>query len=386
MYEILTCNKISATGLANFNAELFNISDDAKNPDAIIVRSAALHDMEFAPNTIAIARAGAGVNNIPIDRCTEQGICVFNTPGANANAVKELVICALFLTSRKIVEGSIWCNTLGEDDGISKTIEKGKSNFAGCEILGKTLGVYGLGAIGIKVANAAAALGMKVIGYDPFASDATRAALCDDVVIVSELDEIFTASDYITVHAPLTPDTKGIINKANLAKGKDGIKILNFARGELVDEADMKEMLESGKVSAYATDFPTKGLIGTKGLVPVPHLGASSEEAEENCAVMAVNQLSDYIQNGNIKNSVNLPALSMEKAGKTRVAVIGKGFCKNCVSKKLSAVGLEVAAAADATAKKTEIVYVLADVNGDVTDEAIEMIKELEGVIAVRII
>lgn len=386
MYEILTCNKISASGLSNFDSALFNISDNCAQPDAIIVRSAALHDMEFASNTIAIARAGAGVNNIPIDRCTEKGICVFNTPGANANAVKELVICALFLTSRKIVEGSVWCNTLGEDEGIAKTIEKGKSNYAGCEILGKTLGVYGLGAIGIKVANAAAALGMKVIGYDPFATDATKAALAEGVSVVDNPAAIFAQSDYITLHAPLTPDTKGIISKANLADAKDGIKVLNFARGELVAEDDMIEMLESGKVSAYATDFPTQKMIGTKGLVAIPHLGASSAEAEENCAVMAVNQLSDYILSGNVKNSVNLPALSMEKAGKTRVAVIGKGFCKNCVGKKLAAAGIDVVASADATSKKTEIVYVLADVNADVTDAAIESIKELEGVIAIRII
>lgn len=386
MFEILTCNKISATGLAHFDKALFNISDNCENPDAIIVRSAALHEMEFAQNTIAIARAGAGVNNIPVDRCTEKGICVFNTPGANANAVKELVICALFLTSRKIVEGSIWCNTLGNDEGISKTVEKGKSNFAGCEILGKTLGVYGLGAIGIKVANAAAALGMKVIGYDPFASDATRAALCEDVAIVDDLNKIFTESDYITVHAPLTPDTKGIISKANLANAKDGIKVLNFARGELVAEDDMIEMLESGKVSAYATDFPTMKQIGVKGVVAIPHLGASSEEAEENCAVMAVNQLSDYIVNGNIRNSVNLPALSLEKTGKTRVAVIGKDFCKKCVSAKLEEAGLTVTGAADATSKKNGVVYVLADVDGDVTDETIEKVKELEGVIAIRII
>ena len=386
MYEILTCNKISPKGLAKLDKALFTVSDNAEKPDAIIVRSAALHDMEFADNTIAIARAGAGVNNIPVERCTEKGICVFNTPGANANAVKELVICALFLTSRKIVEGSAWCSTLGEDENISKTVEKGKSSFGGCEILGKTLGVYGLGAIGIKVANAAAALGMKVIGYDPFANDKTRAALLDEIEIVADLNKIFTESDYITVHAPLTPDTKGIVNCETLKNAKDGVKVLNFARGELVAEDDIIAMLESGKVSAYATDFPTMKQIGVKGVVPIPHLGASSEEAEENCAIMASEQLADYIVNGNIKNSVNLPALSLEKQGDARVAVIGKGIDKEQVSAKLAEASLTVAACADATAKKTGVSYVLADVKGEVAGNAIEKVKELDGVIAIRII
>lgn len=383
MFNILTLNKISKSGLANFPDE-FACSDAFETPDAIIVRSAAMHDMEFASNLLAIARAGAGVNNVPVDRCTENGICVFNTPGANANAVKELVICALFLASRKIVKGAEWCKTLKGDENVSKTVEKGKSAFAGPEILGKTLGVIGLGAIGIKVANAAAALGMKVIGYDPFLTDNTKAALAEGIVTTSELKDIFPTADYITLHAPLNDATRGVINADSLAECKDGIRILNFARGELVNDADIVEALNSGKCAAYATDFPTDAQLDTEGVIAIPHLGASTPEAEENCAVMAVCQLADYLKNGNIKNSVNLPALTLERSGKVRLAVIAKDNIEEKIAASLKDAGIAVNK--NAGAERKGVFYYLFDTDNEMTDNAIEAIKSIEEVVLLRIL
>lgn len=385
MYNILTLNKISASGLANFPKDSFACSMDADKPDAVIVRSASMHEMDFADNLLAIARAGAGVNNIPVDKCTERGICVFNTPGANANAVKELVICALFLSSRKIFEGATWCSSLkGSGDGVSKLVEKGKSNFAGPEIAGKTLGVIGLGAIGIKVANAADALGMNVIGYDPFISDSTVAALNTDITVTANLDDIFCDADYVTVHAPLTDSTRGIIGGENLKKAKDGVRILNFARAELVANADILEALSSGKCAAYATDFPTDEQLGTAGVIAIPHLGASTPEAEENCAVMAVRQLTDYLENGNIKNSVNFPAVALKKGGKVRITAVTNGDAAQTVKQALAEAGISVLA--EKSAVKKNIGYCIFDTDNDITDAAIEMLKGLGDVIAVRII
>ncbi len=385
MFNILTLNKISASGLANFDAEKFCCADSFDAPDAIIVRSAAMHDMEFSSNLLAVARAGAGVNNIPIDRCTENGICVFNTPGANANAVKELVICSLFLASRKIVAGSKWCDTLkGNGDGVSKLVEKGKGNFVGPEIFGKTLGVAGLGAIGIKVANAAKALGMTVIGYDPFISDAAKAALDPEITVTAELDDIFASADYITLHAPLNDSTRGMIGKENLAKCKDGIRVLNFSRGELVDNKDIIEALASGKCAAYVTDFPTDEQLGTDGVIAIPHLGASTPEAEENCAVMAVCQLSDYLLNGNIKNSVNFPAVALEKSAKLRITAVTNGDIAESIEKALSEQGIKVVAKASAVKKPTG--YAIFHTEDEITDEAIETLKAVDGVCAIRII
>lgn len=385
MYQILTLNKISKSGLANFNAAFFACADNFENPDAVIVRSAAMHEMAFGDNLLAIARAGAGVNNIPIDRCTENGICVFNTPGANANAVKELVICALFLASRKIVAGSAWCNTLkGEGANVGKAVEKGKSNFAGPEILGKTLGVFGLGAIGIKVANAAKALGMEVIGYDPFINENTKAALAEGIALTDNTDDIFVKSDYITLHAPLNDATRGIVCAANLAKAKDGVRVLNFARGELVDNADILAALASGKCAAYATDFPTDDQLQTDGVIAIPHLGASTPEAEENCAVMAVCQLSDYLLNGNVKNSVNFPALSAERAGKVRISVVTTGDCADEIGRALVSAGVSVKRCANAVRK--DVGYCLFDTDDEVNDEIIESLKQIEAVKAIRII
>lgn len=385
MYNILTLNKISKSGLSHFDADCFACSDSIENPDAVIVRSAAMHEMAFGDNLLAIARAGAGVNNIPIDRCTESGICVFNTPGANANAVKELVICALFLASRKIVAGAEWCKTLkGEGANVGKAVEKGKSSFAGPEILGKTLGVFGLGAIGVKVANAARALDMDVIGYDPFINDTIRASLADGIVVTDNTDDIFEKSDYITLHAPLNDATRGIVGGENLAKAKDGVRVLNFARGELVDNNDILAALASGKCAAYATDFPTDDQLGVDGVIAIPHLGASTPEAEENCAVMAVCQLSDYLLNGNIKNSVNFPALSLDRQGKARITAVTCDDLSSALADAMSNAGVHVTAKAGAVRKG--IGYCVFDTDDDITDETVEALKQIEGVKAIRII
>lgn len=384
MYSILTLNKISPKGLSRLSEEKFTCSDSAENPDAVIVRSASMHDTEFASNLLAIARAGAGVNNIPVDKCTENGICVFNTPGANANAVKELVICGLFLASRKIAAGAQWCLTLKDSDEVSKKVEKGKSAFAGPEILGKKLGIIGLGAIGILVANAAKALGMDVIGYDPFISDAAKARLADGITVTADLDRIFVESDYITVHAPLTDSTRGVINAANLAKAKDGVRILNFARGELVEENDIIEALQSGKAAAYVTDFPTASQIGVDGVTAIPHLGASTPEAEENCAIMAADQLADYLTNGNVKNSVNFPAVSAERTGKIRLTAVSRTDAAENIKKALSDAGVDVKNTAKGERKG--VFYSIFDVDGDITDETVEALKNTDGIISIRII
>lgn len=385
MYNILTLNKISKSGLAHFPAGEFECSDAFENPDAIIVRSSSMHEMELPDNLLAVARAGAGYNNIPVDKCTENGICVFNTPGANANAVKELVICSLFLASRKIAAGNKWCNELkGSGDEVPGKVEKGKSSFVGPEILGKTLGVIGLGAIGLLVANAAAALGMNVIGYDPFLTDAAKAKLADGVKVTSQLDDIFASSDYITVHVPLNDSTRGIIGKENFAKCKDGVRVLNFARGELVDNKDMLDALASGKCAAYVTDFPTDDQLGADGVTAIPHLGASTPEAEENCAVMAVEQIAEYLKNGNVKNSVNLPAMFLERSGKIRAAVIMKGDISAEIGKKLANCGITVNA--QSSAEKKGIGYAVFDTDNELNDEYIEALKDTANVIAIRIL
>ena len=385
MYQILTLNKISATGLSHFDPAHFQCADDIASPDAIIVRSASLHETPLPENLLAVARAGAGVNNIPIDRCTEAGVCVFNTPGANANAVKELVICSLFLASRKIVAGAEWCKTLkGAGDEVSKKVEKGKSAFAGPEILGKTLGVVGLGAIGVLVANAAVGLGMRVIGYDPYFSAAAKAALSPEVEFTEDLNRIFAESDYITLHAPLTDSTRGVICESTLARCKNGVRVLNFSRAELVNAEDILAALASGKCAAYATDFPTDAQLCAEGVIALPHLGASTPEAEENCAVMAVNQLADYLLNGNVKNSVNLPLLSLEKSAAVRLTAITRGDCTNVLSEVLAAAGVNVTNSA--SAMKKDVGYQIFDTDCAVTDELIERLKAVEGMLALRII
>lgn len=374
MFNILTLNKISASGLSNFDAAKYVCGDDFASPDAVIVRSASMHEMEIPASVLAIARAGAGYNNIPVDACTENGICVFNTPGANANAVKELVICGLLLASRRVVPSIDWCRTLKGEDEISKKIEKGKSNFAGPEIMGKTLGVIGLGAIGIKVCNAAVALGMSVIGYDPYLSDKGAAMLDSAVTVTSKLDDIFVNSDYISVHAPLTDSTKNIVGKETLAMAKDGVRVLNFARGGLVDNEAIVEAIKSGKCAAYATDFPTDEQLCLDGVIALPHLGASTPESEENCAVMAVNQIAEYLEKGNVVNSVNLPCISKDMTGGKRIAVITKG--------DVSAAVLAAAGSDDAvSAVRKDVGYIIVD---GAKDDAVDAVKAVDGVVAVR--
>ncbi|HJA58553.1 MAG TPA: 3-phosphoglycerate dehydrogenase [Firmicutes bacterium] len=322
MTEIKLLNKIGKAGIDRFDGAKYTLSEDAASPAGILVRSAAMHEMTFGPELLAIARAGAGVNNIPIDRCSEQGIVVFNTPGANANGVKELALAALLLSSRKINAGIAWAKTLKGQEGVEKLVEKGKSAFVGPELLGKTLGVIGLGAIGGLVANAAVALGMDVIGCDPFITVNAAWSLSRAVRKADNYDEIYANADYITLHVPSTPDTKGMINAETIAKMKDGVRIINLARGDLVDTAAIKNALASGKVACYVTDFPSDELLDVEGVIAIPHLGASTPESEENCASMAASQLIEYLENGNIKNSVNYPATNMARSAANRIVVL----------------------------------------------------------------
>ena len=324
MYNIKTYNKISAIGLDEFDAK-YTCGDDVENPVGAIVRSAALHDVEFPETLLAIARAGAGTNNIPVDRCAEEGIVVFNTPGANANAVKELVIAGILLCSRRVIPAIKWAETLkGQGAEVGKLVEKGKGAFVGTEFKGKAIGIIGLGAIGVLVANACNALGMKVYGYDPYLSVNSAWNLTHNAIHAIDLNEIYEKCDYISIHVPLTPDTKGFINKAAIKSMKDGVRVLNFARADLVNSDDMLAALDEGKVAAYVTDFPTDEMIGADGVVCIPHLGASTPESEDNCAVMAAEELIDYIENGNIVNSVNMPNISMPKSGNGRICIIHK--------------------------------------------------------------
>lgn len=386
MYNILTLNKISSTGIKNFSTD-YKIADDIKNPDAILVRSASMHEMELAPETLAIARAGAGVNNIPLEKCSEDGVVVFNTPGANANAVKELVLCGLFLASRKIIPSIEWVKaTLRGDENFSKSVEKGKSAFAGPEIKGKKLGVIGLGAIGVLVANSAKSLGMEVYGYDPYLSVDAAWNLSRSVKHVVSLDEIFATCDYITLHVPLNDSTRGVINTVNIAKMKDNVRILNFARGELVDTADIIKALSEGKVASYVTDFGNDALLDANGAIVIPHLGASTPESEDNCAVMAVNEISDFLENGNITNSVNFPSVSVPRTAKSRVTIIHKNM-PNVISRITSAVASENVNIDNMVNKsKGEYAYTMIDTDTDINEQAISAITALDEVIRVRVI
>ena len=325
MFNVKTLNKISASGLGQFDTAKYTYGDDIASPDAIMVRSASMHEMDFPASLKAIARAGAGVNNIPLDKCSNEGIVVFNTPGANANAVKELVIAGLLMSSRKVVAGIDWAKTLkGNGDQVGKMVEKGKSAFAGPEIQGKTLGVIGLGAIGILVANAAKSLGMKVYGYDPFLSVDAAWNLSSSIVHAKSLKEIYANCDYITIHVPLNDETKNTVCAESIAEMKDGVRILNYARGGLVNSADLIKALESGKVAAYVTDFPSDDVIGVDGVIAIPHLGASTPESEDNCAFLAANEIIDFLEKGSIKNSVNLPNVELDAPSGKRICVIHK--------------------------------------------------------------
>lgn len=383
MFTVKTLNKISNVGLSKFDEAKYTHDDNAQSPDAIMVRSAAMHDMEMPQSLLAIARAGAGVNNIPIQKCTDLGIAVFNTPGANANAVKELVICGLLLASRKVTKAIDWCKTIkDEGDNVGKTVEKGKSAFAGPEIKGKTLAVIGLGAIGRLVAEAAVDLGMNVIGYDPFLPEG--ATLKAGITVNNNLDEIFPVADYITLHVPLTPDTKQLICSDSIDKMKNTVRILNFARGDLADSQAVVAALEEGKMAAYVTDFPSADIIGIDGVIAIPHLGASTPESEENCASMGASELIDYLENGNIKNSVNLPAVSMAKSGVSRIAVIHKNQPNMIatITDTISRDGINIASFEDKN--RGEIAYSIIDVDSTPAQKVLDDITNIDGVVKVR--
>ena len=375
MYKIGTLNKISPVGLARLTDD-YTITENVQEANSIILRSYNMHDMEFSPDLLAIGRAGAGVNNIPLDKCAQQGIVVFNAPGANANAVKELCLSGMFLAARNIPAGLEWAKTLAGTEDVGKAVEKGKGQFAGTEIKGKTLGVIGLGAIGAMVANAAESLGMDVIGYDPFLSIKAALSLSNTIKIVDSPKDLYPQCDYITIHVPANDNTKGMIDAAAFAQMKDGVVFLNFARDKLVNDADLLAAIGSGKVKKYVTDFPNDTVIGKEGVIALPHLGASSAEAEDNCAAMAVDQVMDYLENGNIVNSVNMPACSLGPKKGTRVSVISKADAG--VLEKVA----EVCDGDVINKVRGEYVYTLGEASGDIDGSAIAG----EGVIRVRIL
>lgn len=384
MYQIQTLNKISKKGLAVLD-ENYTCADEAENPDGIILRSFKMHDMELPESLRAVARAGAGVNNIPIDKCTDRGIVVFNTPGANANAVKELVLGALFLASRKVVQGIEWEKTLiGEGDNIPSLVEKGKSAFAGPEIEGKTLGVVGLGAIGVRVANAAHHLGMNVVGFDPYLSVDAAWHLTRFAHKANSLDELLEKADYITIHVPSTPSTKGMFNSEAFAKMKKGARLLNFSRGSLVDENDVLEAIENGTVAAYVTDFGSEALLGCENVICMPHLGASTPESEENCAVMAANEIKDFLENGNIKNSVNFPECDMGKKTGERITVLHKNV--SGMLKKITDALASMNIANMINKSKGDNAYTMIDVDGRCDAAAIDAIAAMPDVIKVTLL
>lgn len=386
MYKIKTYNKISKSGLEVFD-DKYTIGEEVENADGAIVRSASLHETEFPESLKAIARAGAGTNNIPIERCSEQGIVVFNTPGANANAVKELVLAGMLISSRRVISGIEWAKTLkGNGDEVGKMVEKGKSAFTGPEIKGKSIGVIGLGAIGVMVANAANALGMTVYGYDPYLSVKSAWNLTHNAVHIFDINEIFEKCDYITIHVPLTADTKNLVNAASIAKMKDGVRILNFARGGLVNNDDIKAALESGKVAAYVTDFPSDDIISVDGVIAIPHLGASTPESEDNCASMAAKELIDYIENGNIVNSVNLPEITMPRSGENRVCVIHKNIPNMLTA--ITGIFAEDNINIENLLNKSrgDYAYTMLDISNADADKVNAHISAIEGVIRVRVI
>lgn len=385
MYNIKLLNKISNVGLSKFDKSKYAYGDEIENPDAIMVRSASMHDMDMPQTLLAIARAGAGTNNIPVADCAEKGIVVFNTPGANANAVKELVILGLLISSRKVTKAIDWCKTIkDEGDNVGKTVEKGKSAFAGPEIKGKTLGVIGLGAIGRLVAEAAVDLGMNVIGYDPFLPE--DAVLKNGITVNNNLNEIFPVVDYLTVHVPLTDETKEMINRETIDTMKNTVRIMNFARGALANSADIIDALEDGRMAAYVTDFPDAELIGVDGVIAIPHLGASTPESEENCAAMGAMELIDFLENGNIKNSVNMPAVKLAKTGSVRVTVIHKNQPNMIatITDTISKDGVNIAAFEDKN--RGSIAYSIIDCDTDVSSTVVTDIEAIDGVIKVRVI
>ena len=386
MFQYYCLNPIAQVGLDGFGAD-YKKTEDIKEADGVLVRSAAMHDMELPEKLLAVARAGAGVNNIPLDKCAEKGIVVFNTPGANANGVKELVLAGMLLASRDIVGGIEWVKSDKDDEGIAKAQEKEKKKFAGTEIAGKKLGIIGLGAIGVKVANAAIHLGMEVYGYDPYLSVNAAWNLNRSVKHVLNVEEIYAECDFITIHVPLLDSTKGMINAEAISMMKDGVVILNYARDILVDEPALLKAIESGKVKRYMTDFANPTVAGQPGCIVTPHLGASTEESEDNCAVMAVAELSDYLENGNIKNSVNYPALDMGVCAQaSRVAIFHKNVA-NMITKFTATFGDQGMNITDMMNKsRGEVVYTMMDLEQPVTEDIVEKLKNIEGVFRVRVV
>ena len=383
MKNVLLMNKIAKVGTDVFDRSEYAVGDALENPVAMMVRSASLHETEFGKDLLAIARCGAGVNNIPVDRCAEQGIVVFNTPGANANGVKELAICALMLASRDIVGGVEWAKTLTTD--VAKSVEKGKSAYGGCEIAGKTLGVIGLGAIGGLVANAAHHLGMEVLGCDPYITVNAAWSLSRSIEKAATYDEIYEKADYITLHVPATPTTKNMINRDTIAKMRDGVRIINLARADLVDAEALKEALASGKIAAYVTDFPTEATQGVKGVVSIPHLGACTEESEDNCAVMAAHELDDFLKTGNVKNSVNYPNVQLPVTpGTHRLCVMHKNIPNTLsyVTSQVSASGINIENMANGS--KGDYAYTIVETKEKVKDETVALIEKNADFIRVR--
>lgn len=387
MFRIKTMNKIAQVGLNQFPAD-YQVGDNVEGEEGILVRSAKLHDYPFPDTLWGIARAGAGTNNIPVAECAQKGIVVFNTPGANANGVKELVLAALLMASRDLVGGVEWvkAQAANPDTDVAAAVEKGKSAFVGPELYRKTLGVIGLGAIGALVANAALSLGMEVYGYDPFLSVDTALRLDRHVHVVKDVAELYRVSDYVTIHVPYTPDTRHTINADTIAQMKDGVRVVNLARGELVDDAAMMAALESGKVARYVTDFPNNTITLAPNVVPIPHLGASTPESEDNCAIMAAQQLRDFLENGNIKNSVNFPNVEMERSGVQRLCIIHRNIPAMLanITAQLSGDGVNVENMTNKS--RGDFAYTLVDVGSAVEESVIDDIRAIDGIIRVRVI
>ena len=387
MFRIKTMNKIAQVGLDQFPAD-YQVGDSVEGEEGILVRSAKLHDYPFPDTLWGIARAGAGTNNIPVAECAQKGIVVFNTPGANANGVKELVLAALLMASRDLVGGVTWVKAQAAtpDTDVAAAVEKGKSAFVGPELYRKTLGVIGLGAIGALVANAALSLGMEVYGYDPFLSVDAALRLDRHVRVVKDVAELYRASDYVTIHVPYTPDTRHTINADTIAQMKDGVRIVNLARGELVDDEAMMAALERGKVARYVTDFPNNTITLAPNVVPIPHLGASTPESEDNCAIMAAQQLRDFLENGNIKNSVNFPNVEMERSGVQRLCIIHRNIPAMLanITAQLSGDGVNVENMTNKS--RGDFAYTLVDVGSQVEESVIDDIRAIDGIIRVRVI
>ena len=386
MFQYTCLNPIAAVGLDNLTKD-YKQTEDFAQADAVLVRSAAMHDMELSDKLCAVARAGAGVNNIPLDKCAEKGIVVFNTPGANANGVKELLISGMLLAARDIVGGIDWVKANADDENISKSMEKAKKNFAGSEIKGKKLGVIGLGAIGVLVANAANRLGMDVYGVDPFLSVKNALTLSRDITVCKSYDELYKTCDYITVHVPYMPETKGLLNKEAFDQMKDGVVVLNFARDLLVNDDDMKVALESGKVAKYVTDFPNPAVVKMPNVIATPHLGASTEESEDNCAIMAVEEIRDFMENGNIRNSVNYPACDAgvcETKGRITVAHKNIPNMLTQFTNVFSSEGINIAHMTNKS--RGDYSYCIFDIDSDSTEAFAEKLSAIDGVLKVRII